>query len=195
VEAIGLVAGSGWAAGLNLYLVTFLLGLAGRLGWADLPDVLSRTDVMAAAAILYLVEFFADKVPYLDNLWDALHTVVRPLGAAALGAVIGGESASIGAALGALIAGALALNSHAAKASTRAAVNTSPEPFSNITLSVFEDGLVAGMMALAFANPWVTITLVILLAVGAGYLTSLLWRALGKAWRRARERFRGARRP
>jgi hypothetical protein len=189
MDAVGLLAGSGWAAGINLYLVTFLLGLAGRLGWADLPDVLSRTDVMVVAAVFYLIEFAADKVPYLDNLWDVLHTVVRPLGAAALGAIIAGESSSIGGAVGGLVAAALALNAHTAKATTRAAVNTSPEPFSNITLSLLEDGLVAGIIVLAIANPVVTLVVVTVLTVGAFYLTVKLWRAVGRAWRAGRSRF------
>jgi hypothetical protein len=178
MEALGLVAGSGWASGLNLYAVTFLLGLAGRLGWTDIPAVLSRTDVMAAAAVLYLVEFVADKVPYLDSVWDAVHTVVRPLGAAALGAVLAGQSESIGAALGAVVAGALALTSHSAKATTRAAVNTSPEPFSNVTLSVMEDGLAGGVTLLGIALPVVAVVVVAVLTIGAVVLVRFFWRAL-----------------
>ena len=135
MDAVGLIAGAGWASGLNLYLVTLVLGMAGRFGWSDVPDVLRRTDVLIAVAVLFFVEFAADKIPYLDNLWDVLHTVVRPLGAAALGYVIAGDSESVGQAVGALVAGALATTSHAAKATTRAAVNASPEPVSNVTLS------------------------------------------------------------
>lgn len=175
IDTIGLLAGSGWAAGLNLYLVTFLLGLGGRLDWLEVPAVLVRTDVMIAAGILYAVEFLADKVPYLDNIWDAVHTIVRPVGAAALGYVIAGDSSSVAAAVGAILSGSLALSAHSAKATTRAAVNTSPEPFSNIFLSVAEDGLVAGLIALAIANPAVTLLVVIVLAVGAIWLTVKLF--------------------
>ena len=171
IDTIGLLAGSGWAAGLNLYLVTFLLGLGGRLDWLEVPTVLQRTDVMIVAGILYAVEFLADKVPYLDNIWDAVHTVVRPVGAAALGYVIAGDSSSVAAAVGAILSGSLALSAHSAKATTRAAVNTSPEPFSNIFLSVAEDGLVAGLIALAIANPAITLVVVIALTVGAIWLT------------------------
>ncbi|HEY3428472.1 MAG TPA: DUF4126 domain-containing protein, partial [Acidimicrobiia bacterium] len=85
VDTIGLLAGTGWAAGLNLYLATFLLGLAGRLDWLDSPAVLQRTDVMIVAGVLYGIEFLADKVPFIDNVWDAIHTFVRPLGAGTLG--------------------------------------------------------------------------------------------------------------
>lgn len=175
IDTIGLLAGSGWAAGLNLYLVTFLLGLGGRLEWLEVPAVLQRTDVMIVAGILYAVEFLADKVPYLDNIWDAVHTVIRPLGAAALGYVIAGDSSSVAAAVGAILSGSLALSAHSAKATTRAAVNTSPEPFSNIFLSVAEDGLVAGLIALAIANPAITLVVVVLLTVGAIWLTVMLF--------------------
>ncbi|HKZ19620.1 MAG TPA: DUF4126 domain-containing protein [Acidimicrobiia bacterium] len=165
VDTIGLLAGTGWAAGLNLYLATFLLGLAGRLDWLDVPSVLQRTDVMIVAGVLYGIEFLADKIPFIDNVWDAIHTFVRPLGAGALGYVIAGDSPSIGAAIGALLTGALALSAHSTKATTRAAVNTSPEPFSNITLSLFEDGLVAGLLALAIANPMVTLVVVVVFTI------------------------------
>ena len=175
IDTIGLLAGSGWAAGLNLYMVTFLLGLGGRLEWLEVPAVLQRTDVMIVAGILYAVEFLADKVPYLDNIWDAVHTIVRPLGAAALGYVIAGDSSSVTAAVGAILSGSLALSAHSAKATTRAAVNTSPEPFSNIFLSVAEDGLVAGLIALAIANPVITLVVVVLLTVGAVWLTVMLF--------------------
>jgi hypothetical protein len=175
IDTIGLLAGSGWAAGLNLYLVTFLLGLGGRLDWLEVPAVLQRTDVLIIAGILYAIEFLADKVPYLDNIWDAVHTLVRPVGAAALGYVIAGDSSSVTATVGAILSGSLALSAHSAKATTRAAVNTSPEPFSNIFLSVAEDGVVAGLIALAIANPAITLIVVIALTVGAIWLTIKLF--------------------
>jgi hypothetical protein len=165
VDTIGLLAGTGWAAGLNLYLATFLLGLAGRLDWLDSPSVLQRTDVMIVAGVLYGIEFLADKVPFIDNVWDAIHTFVRPLGAGALGYVIAGDSPSVAAAVGALLTGALALSAHSTKATTRAAVNTSPEPFSNIALSLFEDGLVAALLALAIANPIIALVVVVIFTI------------------------------
>src|SRR5690554_3539144 len=85
IETVGLLAGSGWAAGLNLYLATLMLGILGRLGWGDVPQVLTRVDVMVVAGVLFVVEFAVDKIPFLDNVWDAIHTFVRPIGAAALG--------------------------------------------------------------------------------------------------------------
>lgn len=193
MESFATLVGTGWAAGINLYLVTFLLGLAGRLGWGDVPGVLTRTDVMAVTGVLYLVEFVADKVPYLDNVWDAIHTVVRPLGAAALGAVIAGESESIGAAVGAVVAGALALDAHAAKASTRVVTNTSPEPFSNVALSLVEDLGVAGVVLLALTYPVAAIVVVAILAVAAATLTVWLWRMVRRNWRKVPAGMRGRR--
>jgi hypothetical protein len=184
VEAVGLIAGSGWASGINLYLVALLLGISGRLGWGDIPEVLQRTDVMIVAGTLFGIEFVADKVPYLDNVWDAVHTVIRPLGAAALGAVVAGDSASIGAALGAVVAGALALDAHAAKASTRVVVNASPEPFSNIGLSLAEDVGVAGLVTLAITYPVVAIVVVAILVVAATAITIWLWRTARRSWKR-----------
>jgi hypothetical protein len=184
VEAAGLIAGSGWASGINLYLVALMLGTAGRLGWADIPDVLTRLDVMIVAGVLFLLEFVADKIPYLDSVWDAIHTVIRPLGAAALGAVIAGDAASIGAAAGALIAGALALDAHAAKASTRVVVNASPEPFSNIGISLAEDVGVAGLVTLAVTYPVPTIIVVAILVVAATALTIWLWRSARRGWKK-----------
>lgn len=185
---LGLLAGTGWASGLNVYAVALVLGVAGRLGWAEIPDVLQRTDVMVVAGILFGVEFVADKVPYVDNIWDGIHTVVRPLGAAALGAVLAGEFTDIGSALGALITGALAVSAHTTKATTRAAVNTSPEPVSNIALSVFEDGLVGGVMLLAIEFPIIAIVVVALLVIFGIWLTTKLWRAFA----RLREKWKAA---
>jgi hypothetical protein len=187
---LGLLAGSGWASGINLYAVTVILGLAGRLGWADIPDVLTRTDVLIVAAVLYSIEFVGDKIPYVDNLWDVANTVIRPLGAAALGVVLAGESESIGAALGALVAGGLALSAHSAKATTRVAVNTSPEPFSNAVVSIAEDGLASGLTIAAILAPIPTLIVVALLVVAGGFLTFKLWATVRKMVRRNRVRLR-----
>ena len=193
MDVIGLIAGSGWASGLNLYAVTLILGLSGRLGWKDVPEVLTRTDVLVVAAVLFFIEFAADKIPYLDNLWDALHTVVRPLGAAALGFVIAGESDSIGQAVGALVAGGLALSSHSAKATTRAAVNASPEPISNLTLSVAEDGAAGVMTVIGLTLPVIALVLAAVLAVASVYVVVRLWSVARRVMRRfGRRRSRDA---
>lgn len=191
MEAFGVIAGSGWASGINLYLVTLLLGVAGRIGWTDIPEVLTRLDVMIAAGVLFGIEFVADKVPYLDSVWDAIHTVVRPLGAAALGAVIAGDSGSIGTALGAAVAGVLALDAHAAKATTRVVANTSPEPVSNIALSLLEDVGVTLLVALAITFPLVTLIVVGVLVVAATTLTIMLWKVARRAWRGVAKRLGG----
>lgn len=188
MESIGILAGSGWASGINLYLVTLLLGMANRLGWGDVPDVFARFDVMIVAGVLFVVEFFVDKVPYLDNVWDSIHTFVRPIGAAAIGAVVAGDASSIGAAVGAIVAALLAINAHGAKATTRLAVNTSPEPVSNISLSLFEDVTVAGLITLAVAYPVITVIVVAILVVGAGAVTFWLWRIARRAWKKVRDR-------
>lgn len=187
-STLGLVASSGWASGLNLYAVLLLLGVAGRTGFADVPEVLARTDVLVVAGVLYGVEFLADKVPYLDNVWDALHTVVRPIGATALGAVLAGEVGSVEQGVNAALSGGLALAGHAAKATTRLAVNTSPEPASNVVVSLLEDGLVAGLVVLAIAYPWVALGVTLVLLVAGSVLTVWLLRAAGRGLRRLRER-------
>jgi hypothetical protein len=192
LETVGLVAGTGWASGLNLYLATLMLGVAGRLGWADIPAVLTRVDVMVVAGVLFTVEFAADKIPFLDNVWDAVHTFVRPVGAAALGAVIAGEASSVGAALAAIAAALLALDAHGAKATTRLVANTSPEPFSNIGLSFAEDIGVALLIALAIANPLVAVIVVAMLVVGATALTIWLMKTARRKWGRVRAWLKGA---
>jgi hypothetical protein len=184
VDVTGLLAGTGWASGLNLYVVALVMGVAGRLGWHDVPAVLTRADVMVTAGVLFAVEFVADKIPYLDNLWDAIHTVVRPLGAAALGYVVAGESDSIGQALGAIVAGALALSAHSAKATTRALVNVSPEPVSNIALSVTEDGVAGGLAVLALAAPVIAFGLAMALALVSIWFVSRFWKVIGRLRRR-----------
>jgi len=180
IDLIGLIGGSGWAAGVNLYAVAFLLGILGRLGLADTPEALTSTDVLMMAGGLYLLEFVTDKVPYLDSLWDAVHTVVRPIGAGAIGYLLAGDAGTLGQALAAATSGGLAASSHAAKASTRAAVNVSPEPFSNIFLSLAEDVLVVVIIALAVALPVIAIVVVALLVGLAAFLTVKLWGALAR---------------
>ena len=188
LETISLISGSGWASGINLYLVALMLGIAGRAGWSDIPEVLQRTDVMVVAGVLFVVEFFADKVPFLDSFWDSLHTFIRPIGAAAIGAVIAGQSDSIGAAVGGIAAGLLALDAHAAKASTRVVVNASPEPVSNSAVSLAEDTGVALLVTLAVTYPVVTIVVVVILVVAATALTIWLWKFVRKAWLKVRDK-------
>lgn len=184
---LGLIAGTGWASGLNVYAVALILGLVGRFGGAPMPEQLTSTPVLIGAGVLYAVEFFADKVPYLDNIWDAIHTVVRPVAAGAIGYWLAGE-AGMSEAIGAGTSGVLALVSHSTKATTRAAVNVSPEPASNISLSIFEDGLVGGMVALALAAPIVALVVVIVFVILGVWLMVKLWRGIARLWARLAER-------
>jgi hypothetical protein len=155
-QLLALAAALGWASGLRLYLVVFITGMAGWLGWIALPSgltVLQHPALLAGSGFMLFVEFFADKIPGLDTVWDVVHSVIRvPAGAALAAGVFGADSATMGMAAG-LLGGSLAATSYATKATTRAAVNTSPEPFSNIAVSLFEDGLVMGMMWLATNYP------------------------------------------
>ncbi len=145
---------SGWASGVNAYAVVLLLGLFGAAGLTDeVPQALQRTDVLVAAGVLFLCEAVADKIPYLDSVWDAVHTVVRPLAGAVVGALLAGQSGSLPELAAGAVGGSTALVSHLVKAGTRMAVNTSPEPFSNVLVSVAEDLGVAGVVTLAIFHP------------------------------------------
>ncbi|MES2715927.1 MAG: DUF4126 domain-containing protein [Pseudomonadota bacterium] len=191
---VALAAALGWASGLRLYAVVFFTGLAGALGWLPLPSglqVLQHPLVLGAAGLMLVVEFVADKVPGLDSLWDGLHTVLRiPAGAALAGAVFGGDQAAW-ATVAALLGGTLAATSHVAKATTRAAVNTSPEPFSNIALSLAGDALVPAMLWLAVSHPlWFAAALVLFLVLSVA-LTLLLFKFLKSLVRSLRGRLGG----
>ncbi len=162
-----MAAATGWASGLRLYLVVFITGFAGWMGWLHLPtglSVLQHPALLFGSGAMMFVEFFADKIPGLDSVWDAIHSVIRvPAGAALAAGVFGADSATMGTLAG-LAGGTLAATSFAAKASTRAAVNTSPEPFSNIAVSFAEEGLVLSMLWLATNYP-LTFGVVLLVVV------------------------------
>ena len=185
-ELLPWVFTTGWASGINAYLVVLILGVAERFFHVTgVPAAVGRTDVMVGAGILFLLEMFADKIPYLDSLWDTAHTVIRPAVGATLGYLIGHESSSLEAAFGAATGGFSALAAHLVKAGTRAAVNTSPEPASNVLVSSAEDVTVAGVVSLAFLNPWVAAAIAaVILVVGAFLVVFLL-----KRLRRLRQRY------
>jgi Domain of unknown function (DUF4126) len=191
-QLLALAAALGWASGLRLYAVVFLTGLAGSLGWVPLPSglqVLQQPAMLYASGGLLLVEFLADKVPWVDSLWDTVHTFIRiPAGAALAYGVFGGDQ-STWAAMAALLGGTLAATSHAAKTTTRAAVNTSPEPFSNIALSLAGDAFVPLMLWLAYEHPvWFFVLLAITLVVSVA-LIALLFRFLRGLMRSLRGHF------
>lgn len=184
----GLIVGSGWASGINLYGVVALLNIFGRFDIGEVPEVLQRTDLLIVSLIMYSLEFVADKIPYLDNIWDVVHTAIRPLGAAVLGVVLVGDASGLGQALAGLGSGGLALTSHATKSTTRLAVNTSPEPVSNSIVSLAEDGLVAVVVFFAVEYPLVAIVIVVILLI----LGVLLMRALIGAARNGIEKVKNS---
>ena len=186
-----LAAGIGWASGLRLYALVFALGAVGRWVGVTLPgslDVLTHPLILAISGLLLVTEFLADKLPLMDSLWDAIHTFVRiPAGAALAAAAFGDHSA--GAQLqAALLGGSLAAGTHFAKAGTRAAINTSPEPASNLLASFGEDVLFAGGLWALFTQPLLFVGGLLLFLVVAGLLIAALWRFLGRLLRPRRAR-------
>jgi hypothetical protein len=168
IAELAMSAAMAWGAGLRLYLVVFLVGLLGKFDYIPLPDalkILSNPLVLSAAGFMTFIEFFADKIPWLDSAWDAVHTFLRIPAGAALAAGMLGDSGEGVAMAAALIGGTLAAGTHFGKAGTRAAVNTSPEPFSNVAVSLAEDTAVAGGLALAIANPWVFLALLVVFVI------------------------------
>jgi hypothetical protein len=155
-QLLALAAALGWASGFRLYAAVFLTGIAGWLNWVDLPpglQVLEHPGVLVASGFMLFAEFFADKIPFVDSMWDAVHTVIRiPAGAALAAGALGADSQAMGW-IAAILGGSLAATSHATKMTARAAVNTSPEPFSNVAVSLAEDGLVVFMLWLAATHP------------------------------------------
>ncbi|MGW1779777.1 DUF4126 domain-containing protein [Streptomyces sp. NPDC002143] len=190
---------SGWASGINAYAVVLLLGVFGAAGLSDdVPETLQRPEVLAVAGFLFLCEAVADKIPYVDSAWDSVHTVVRPLAGAWAGALLAGQSGSLSDVAAGLLGGSTALASHAVKAGTRMAVNTSPEPFSNVIVSLAEDLGVAGIVTFAMFHPGAAaiIAAVLLLAglLVLFFLVSRIRRFLRRRAQRREER-RVARHP
>ncbi len=184
VETLSLVLGAGFSSGLNLYATVATLGLLQRFGVIHLPaalEILAHPWVLGIAAALYLLEFFADKIPYVDTLWDAVHTFIRPPAAALLAYGAAGAAAPEWRWGAALLAGGVALTSHGTKASARAAVNTSPEPFSNWVLSFGEDLLAVWLTWMATAHPVATTVIVVALVAFSAFVLFHLFRFLRRA--------------
>lgn len=193
IQLLALAAALGWASGLRLYLTVLLVGIAGHWGWIALPlglQVLASPLVMGGAAVMTMVEFLADKVPLVDSAWDALHTLIRiPAGAALVAGLVSGWAGDHGQAWGivaALAGGGLAAAAHTAKASTRAAANTSPEPFSNIGLSLAGDVAVPTMLWLAWAHPLIFFPLLVTSLAVMGVLTWFCFKFVRALFRRVR---------
>jgi Kef-type K+ transport system membrane component KefB len=196
VESLPLAFSSGWASGVNAYLVVLVLGIADRLGdYAEVPDVLARWDVLAIAGFMYAMEFVADKIPYVDSTWDAVSTLIRPTAGAVIGALLAGsvpEDTSLDTIVLAGVGGTTALLSHLSKAGLRLAINTSPEPVTNIGVSLLEDLAVLALVAFAIQHPRAAAAVAgALLAIGLVLLV-LVARLVRRGWRRWKDRRRPA---
>jgi len=179
------------AAGVNLYATVAILGLAARYGWVALPEqfqAFNNEYIIIAAILMYLVEFFADKIPYFDSLWDAIHTAIRPIGGAVIAVTTLGHASPGMQAMAALLGGTVAAGSHLTKTSTRAAANTSPEPFSNWILSLGEDVFVVGLGYTALTHP----VLALVIAVVALALIAIFAMTIVRLVRRWFARRRGS---
>ncbi|MCL4844450.1 MAG: DUF4126 family protein [Bryobacteraceae bacterium] len=198
LNLLGTTLGLGLAAGLRLYATVLALGVALRMEWLTLPaelaplEVLAHPAVLGIAGVMYLMEFVTDKVPWLDSAWDAAHTVIRPLGAAGLALTAFGQmdpAARVGLAL---LCGGVALSSHATKAATRLAVNQSPEPVSNVGLSLMGDAAVPAFVWFTMANPVVTLVVSVVALVVIFWVLTRMVRLLRSGWAALRRRWSAA---
>ncbi len=185
MDALALTFSSGWASGINAYLVVLVLGIADRVGsYADIPDVLGRWDVLAAAGFMFAMEFVADKIPYIDSTWDAISTAIRPTVGAVIGVLLAGDAASLDQAVLGVVGGGTALLSHLAKAGGRLAINSSPEPVTNVGASLTEDVTVLGVVWFSLEHPQAAAAIAgVLLLAGLGLLL-VLGRLVRRGWRR-----------
>ena len=189
MESLPLVFSSGWASGVNAYLVVLVLGIADRVGGlSQVPDVLGRWDVLTVAFFLYAMEFVADKIPYLDSTWDVVSTAIRPTVGAVIGVLIAGDADTLGQAVAGVVGGGTALLSHAVKTGSRLAINSSPEPVTNVTASVVEDFAVLGVIWFAIENPRAAAAIAAVLLAGGLVLLYLLGRLVRRGWRRWKKR-------
>lgn len=193
-NSIGLLLGGSWASGINLYMSMAGLGIANRLEWIKLPDnleILSNPAVIIVALTLFGIEFVADKVPYVDSLWDSVHTFIRPLATSALGYTAMADSGMIIQLLIAFLTGTISLESHLTKATTRAVINASPEPITNSVASVTEDATVAGTLYLIICHPVVAAVLVTIFIIIAFWFLKKMIKYLKKVFNfSGREKFK-----
>ena len=184
-NSIGLLLGGSWASGINLYMSMAGLGIASRMEWIKLPDnldILSNPIVIVTALTLFAIEFVADKIPYVDSLWDSVHTFIRPLATSALGYTAMADSGMIMQVLIAFLAGTISLESHLTKATTRAVINASPEPVTNSIASVTEDATVAGTLYLIICHPVVAAVLVTIFIIIAFWFLKKMFKYLKKVF-------------
>ena len=183
---LGVLLGSSWASGINLYLTIAGLGIADRLGLISLPgnlDAISNPVVIAFAILMYAVEFIADKVPLVDSAWDSFHTFIRPIGGAVLSYMAMADVGPVAQIPAALVSGVVSMDSHLTKASTRVAINTSPEPFTNSIASVSEDAMVIGALWMIVQHPVIAGILVILFVLFSIWFLRVMFRFVKKVFR------------
>jgi hypothetical protein len=194
LSILGLAFGAAWSSGINLYATVAALGLMQHYELAHLPGELHVLDnwvVIGVALFMYAVEFVADKIPLVDTLWDALHTFIRvPAGAIVAGAATSELNPTVHV-VALLLGGGLALSTHGTKATARAAANTSPEPFSNWTLSIFEDVVSIGAAVLAVLHPVVMLVVILIFLLLLAWILPKVWRRLRRMMTAARNFFRG----
>ncbi|HEX4686601.1 MAG TPA: DUF4126 domain-containing protein [Nocardioides sp.] len=188
---LAFVFSSGWGSGLNCYLVVLVLGIADRVHDTDqIPNVLGRWDVLGVAALLYSLEFVADKIPYVDSTWDLISTAIRPTAGAVVGVLIAGQADSLNGAVAAVVGGGTALLSHSVKTGARLALNSSPEPVTNIGASITEDLAVLGVVWFAIEHPRAAAAVAAVLLAGGLLLLYALAKLVRRGWRRWKGRDR-----
>ncbi len=201
LETLGIALGLASLAGINLYLTVLVTGLAVRLDWISLAaryaelEILGNWWIIGVAGAFFVVEFFADKVPWLDSAWDSMHTVIRPAGGILLALAALGELDPVVSVVAALLFGGVSLVTHSAKAGARLLINTSPEPVTNTAASVAEDGIVLGGLALLGVSPTVAFFVFLVLSFLAGMLAVKTWKLLWRGMGMIREKFRRRREP
>ncbi len=189
MDALALTFSSGWASGINSYLVVLVLGLADRFGtFGEIPDVLGRWDVLAVAGFLYAMEFIADKIPYIDSTWDAISTAIRPTAGAVIGVLLAGDASSLDQAVLGVVGGGTALLSHLVKAGGRLAINASPEPASNVIASLTEDAAVLGVVWFALDHPEAAAGIAGVLLLLGLVMLFFVARLVRRGWRRWKKR-------
>ena len=196
MELLPLAFAGGWASGINAYATAFLLGAIGRFFNVDMiPEGLQRTDVLVVMGILAVIEFVADKIPYVDSIWDAVSTIIRPLAGAAIGALLAGADGELTTVTLAAVGGVTALVTHLTKAGIRLAINTLPEPVSNIGASLIENTAVVAVVSLAVANPALAAGIAVVLLVISVLIFIVVARQIVWGYRKLRQWLADRRQP
>ncbi len=187
---LGALLGGSWASGVNLYLTIAVLGILDKMNVLSLPgdlEVISNPFIIGIAIVMYLIEFFADKIPLVDSAWDSIHTFIRPIGGAALSYMAMADMGPVAQIPAALLSGTIAMDSHLTKATTRAAINTSPEPFTNSVASVSEDAMVVGVIWMIVKHPIIAGIAVILFVLFSIWFLKMMFKFVKKIFSRGKK--------